>query len=303
LGLSLEQAAEGMIRVVNANMVKGIRVVSVAKGHDPRDFCLVAFGGAGPLHALELAAELNIPRVLAPIAPGATSALGLLTSDLRHDYVRTQLQPLRALLAADLAIAYAELEQEALAQMARERVDPAQIVLLHTAELRYLGQGYELETAVSFSPDAEGAFTEHREPDLLALRQAFQESHRRQYGYIHEHGEIELVNLRLSVIGRLPGPQLAKELLDGSTNPAHAVKARRPVYMAGCYHDTPIYDRTQLRPGDCVDGPAVIEQLDSTTLLWPSQQAMVDGYRNLLIQVSTSPIPVPTQQSHSKVAP
>lgn len=276
LNLSLEQAAEGIIRVVNANMVKGIRVVSVAKGYDPREFALVAFGGAGPLHAADLATELFIPRVLVPVAPGVTSALGLLMADLRHDYVRTLLRPLSGLTPEQLRAEYAALEREAIEQMDNEHVERDQLSLLRLADLRYVGQGYELQVPVS----SNGAGLEVKE-----LGEHFHELHRRQYGFAHQRDAVEVVNLRLAAIGRMPRPPLTAEPLSGSDNPASAHKATRQVYLAGKYHDAHIYDRTRLRPGDTIDGPAVIEQLDSTTVVWQGQSARVDAYRNLIVQV------------------
>ena len=280
LGMSLEHATEGIIRVVNANMVKGIRVVSVEKGHDPREFCLVAFGGAGPVHAAELASELNIPRVLVPVAPGVTSALGLLMSDLRHDYVSTLLRPLDGLTAKDLAASYSELEKEARAQMNKEGVSGDQFSLLRMADLRYVGQGYELEVPVS--PVGE-------EVKVEDLTQRFHHLHQGQYGYAHQDASVELVNLRLSAIGRLPRPQLAAEPLDGTVDPDCALKAQRQVYLAGAYHETPVYDRAHLCPGDVIRGPAVIEQVDSTIIVWPNQDSCVDAYRNLIVNVAGRP--------------
>jgi len=276
LGLSLEQAAEGIVRVVNATMVKGIRVVSVAKGYDPREFCLVAFGGAGPLHTAALAVELNIPRMLVPLAPGITSALGLLMADLRRDYVRTLLRPLDDLTVDRLAANYKRLREEAISQMQQEGLADGQLSLIQMADLRYVGQGYELEVPLPY-PLAETA--------LSTLKEQFHQLHQRQYGYANQHSPIELVNLRLSAVGHLPRPQLSPEPLRGRLNPSGAKKDRRPVYLAGRYHETPIYDRTQLYPGDKITGPAVIEQLDSTTLVWPDQKAQVDAYHNLLVQV------------------
>ena len=148
LGLGLEEAAEGVIRVVNAAMLKGIRVVSVAKGYDPREFCVAAFGGAGPLHASELARELDIPRVLVPIAPGVTSALGLLMADMRHDYVRTVLRLASESPPEELTGRFADMEEEALAQMEREGISAGGVTLLRLADARYLGQGFELEVPV-----------------------------------------------------------------------------------------------------------------------------------------------------------
>ncbi len=277
LNMSLEHAAEGIIRVVNANMVKGIRIVSVAKGYDPREFALVAFGGAGPLHATELASELSIPRVLVPVAPGVTSALGLLMADLRHDYVRTWLRPLSGLTADQLIAEYAELEREATAQMQQDHVGKEQLSMLRIADIRYVGQGYELQVPVS----SNGAGLKVKD-----LSERFFELHRQQYGFAHREGAVEVVNLRLSAIGQLPRPQLAAEPMNGTVNPNDAFKKPRQVYMAGQYHNAQIYDRPRLRPGDTINGPAVIEQLDSTTVVWPGQSARVDAYRNLIVRVN-----------------
>ena len=133
LGLGVEEAAEGIVRVVNASMIKGIRVVSVARGYDPRDFCLMAFGGAGPLHAAELADELSIPTVLVPIAPGVTSSLGLLLAELRHDYVRTVLRRGDEIPPAEMGAAFVSMEVEALDRMRREGVDQGDVTLVRTA--------------------------------------------------------------------------------------------------------------------------------------------------------------------------
>ena len=275
LGLSLEEAAEGIVRVVNAGMIKGIRVVSVAKGYDPREFTLVTFGGAGPLHAAELASELNIPKVLVPIAPGVTSALGLLMADLRHDLVRTVLLSSLESAPADLGEVYAELESEALAQMDRERVPRDEVSLVRTADVRYLGQGYELEVPVS-GGEVTGS-------ELSAVYGRFHDAHTRAYGFALQDSLLEIVNLRTTAIVTLPQPTLERAELAGETNPARALRESRDVVFDNNPRSTSVYDRSQLLAGDQIEGPAIIEQFDSTTVVWPRQSAKVDQYGNLFL--------------------
>ena len=275
LGLGLEEAAEGIVRVVNAGMIKGIRVVSVAKGYDPREFTLVTFGGAGPLHAAELASELNIPKVLVPIAPGVTSALGLLMADLRHDLVRTVLLSSAEAKPSDLGEVYSGLEAEALAQMGREGVSLAEVSLVRTADARYLGQGYELEVPVSG-----GKVTES---ELAALYGRFHDAHTRAYGFALHGSPLEIVNLRTTAIVTLPQPTLERVDLAGETNPARALRESRDVVFQNIHHSTSVYDRALLLAGDSIEGPAIIEQFDSTTAVWPRQSANVDQYGNLFL--------------------
>ena len=273
--MSVEEAAEGIVRVVNAGMIKGIRVVSVAKGYDPREFCLVTFGGAGPVHASELAAELDIPRVLVPIAPGVTSALGLLMADLRDDMVRTILRPSDSLEVSELNARFAEMEAEAAATMDREGVAPDDVVLMRVSDVRYLGQGFELEVPVGAG--------ELDEEDLAQMYERFHEAHTQLYGYAQRDSRMEIVNLRLTALARMPRPRLEAPS-NGRRAGSVTETTTREVYFHGGPVDTRIYDRAKLMPGDVVEGPAVIEQLDSTTLVWPEQTASVDGYRNLLLE-------------------
>ena len=279
LGLSVEEAAEGIVRVVNAGMIKGIRVVSVAKGYDPREFTLVTFGGAGPLHAAELAAELNIPKVLVPIAPGVTSAMGLLMADLRHDLVRTVLLTPSEATPSDLGAVYAELEAEALAQMDREGVSREEVSLVRTADVRYLGQGYELEVPVS-GGEVTGS-------ELDAVYERFHEAHRRAYGFALQDSPQEIVNLRTTAIVTLPQPTLERADLAGESNPARAIREHREVFFQNKSRPTAIYDRSKLLAGDIIEGPAIVEQFDSTTVVWPQQTATVDQYGNLFLGRTT----------------
>jgi len=274
LGLDLNEAAEGMIRVVNATMVKGIRVVSVAKGYDPREFCMVAFGGAGPAHASELARELDIPNVLVPIAPGVTSALGLLMTDMRHDYVRTVLRLAEESAHKELGRQYMEMESEALQQMSREAISKKQVTLLRVADARYLGQGFELEVPVR------GGNLESQH--ITSLVEQFHEAHRKRYGYGNPDNPVEIVNLRIAAIVSLPRPQFRA----ASTNPVPATSVKlgsREVYFDGQPVSTDIYNRSLLHSGHVIQGPAIIEQLDTTTVVWPNQTARVDAYANLML--------------------
>ena len=276
LGLTVEAAAEGIVTVVNAGMIKGIRVVSVAKGYDPRDFTLVTFGGAGPVHASELAAELQIPKVLVPIAPGVTSALGLLMADLRHDLVRTVVGSSTGATPEGLSARYGEMESDALAQMDREGVANDRVNLLRLADLRYVGQGYELEVPVS--------------ADGLTRRQVgevfdrFHDAHRRLYGYATPDRPVEVVNLRITALASLPQPTLEPASLVESGDPSAASKGTRPVYFRNEPVPTGVYDRSGLLSGHVVAGPAIVEQLDSTTVVWPEQTASVDPYGNLILE-------------------
>ena len=275
LGLSIGGAAEGIIRVVNASMVKGIRVVSVSKGYDPREFCLVAFGGAGPVHASELASEMDIPTVLVPVAPGVTSALGLLMADLRHDFAQTVLKPGHELSPSEITSWYQNLEKDAVSQMEREGVLRDEMTLIRTVDVRYTGQGYELQV-----PSPLGQLND---ADLDQIFERFHEAHIQAYGYDSRDNSVEVVNLRLTALATMPRPDLVSAKVDSAKDSSRAITGERNVIFGGNPITTTIYDRSELLPGDTVTGPAVLEQLDSTTVVWPDQTAQVDRYLNLLL--------------------
>ena len=278
LGLGVEEAAEGIIRVINATMIKGIRVMSIARGYDPREFCMVAFGGAGPAQAAELAAELDIPRVLVPIAPGVTSALGLLMADMRHDYVRTVLSQDVESDPDELGRRYDEMEAEALIEMDREGLPREGVNLVRVADVRYLGQGFELEVPVS-----NGRLDASQVGEMV---ERFHHAHKGRYGYDDPEHPVEIVNLRLIAAAQLPRPHLPEAPLNGVVNPTGALDRRLEVYFNGRFLSAASFDREKLNPGDSVEGPAVIQQLDSTTLVSPGQRASVDSYRNLILDTS-----------------
>lgn len=274
LSLELEEAAEGIIRVVNASMMKGIRKVSVERGFDPREFVMISYGGCGPLHTSELARELGIPKVLIPQAPGVLSALGLLMADFRHDYVTTYLREVSSLSLEEFNERLRDMEIRAVEQMVQENVPEESILLKHSLDMRYLGQGYELEI-----PIEQGLIEAE---DLQKVLLLFHDTHALNYGYSVKEDLVEIVNIRVTSFGRLKRPELKKKEKIGE-DPIKALQGRREAYWDGQYHKTSIYNRDRLQPGDTIVGPAVIEQLDSTVVVFPHQVASVDEYYNLVI--------------------
>jgi N-methylhydantoinase A len=277
LGLSAIDAARGVLAVVGANMLSAIRIVSVRKGYDPRDYTMVAFGGAGPLHAGALARDLGVRRVLVPPAPGILCALGLLVEPLRLDLVRTRVGLLDALPLSEITDLFSGLEAEATAGLDREAVPPARRRLTRAFDMRYLGQNFELTVD---APDALWA------GDRQALRHAFVAEHARVYGYAAEDEPVQIVNVRLTALGEpdpLPFPTLA---LATYPEPDEARVGERPVYFdeAGDFVVTPIYRRERLLAGHRVAGPAIVEQMDSTTVILPGQHARVDEGANVIVE-------------------
>jgi N-methylhydantoinase A len=281
LGLEPLQTARGIVSVVQANMLAAIRLVSVRKGYDPRGATMVAFGGAGPLHAAALARDLGVARVLVPRAPGILCALGLLVEPLRFDLVRTRVEPLDGLGVAELEGAFAELEREAQAWLDREGVPAGRRRLTRALDMRYLGQNFELLVA---------APAELWRGDLGALRQAFLREHARVYGHGAEDDAIQVVSYRLTALGE-PGA-LTLPLLPPAPDPSPAAArvGERPVYFdeAG-FVPTPVYRRELLRAGHRLDGPAIVEQMDSTTVLLPGQWAAIDAQANILVHIMAGP--------------
>ena len=275
LQLDTVGAAAGIIRVANANMERGIRVVSVERGHDPRDFALVPFGGAGPLHAGDVAESLGIPTVLVPPAPGILCAMGILMSDLRHDLVITRLMALRNISALELQRALAPLQVEAQQLLESDRVAAANRAIETLVDMRYIGQSYELSQAVT------------DKLDLDDLANEFHNAHERKFGHADRQAAVEIVNLRVLAIGKRP-PFALPELTAGSIEPPTDARiGERQLYSAvsGDWHKAPIYDREALRAGNQIQGPAVIEEVSSTTVVRAGDRARVDDIGNLIITI------------------
>ncbi len=277
LGLEPMATAQGIISVVTANMAKAIRVISVQRGHDPRDYALVAFGGAGPLHAARLARELEMKRIIVPRNPGIGCALGLLLTDLRANFATTRLATLGEGLAPDMAQIFVGLEAQAENWFTEEKVAPADRELKRTADLRYHGQNYELAIDVPDGPIS----TE----TVKALAEGFSEAHRRLYGFVADGEPIQLVTYRVEAIGFVPKAEFRPEP-DAGPDASPAIIGRREVWFpeAGGFVDCPIYDRDGLRSGNLIDGPAIIEQMDATTVLLPGMTARVEPYLNLILE-------------------
>ncbi len=277
LGIDPLQAANGIIEIANAHMIGAMRLVSIQRGYDPRDFVLVAFGGAGPLHANALVRELDIPVVLIPPSPGIASALGMLMTDIKHEFVATRRQMLSDLQPEALEALFADFVAQGQALLAGEGVEASQRRVLRSLDLRYQGQSHELDVTVPA-----GVLT----PPLLAsLQEQFHQAHARAYGYDAPEDPIELVNVRLTALGVSPKPQL-RTLPQSRGDISAALKGHRQVWFSETsgFVSSPILDRLQLRWGDSVQGPAVIEELDSTTVIHPDYQARVDQHGNLLLR-------------------
>jgi len=276
LHLSLEESCEGILQVVNAVMAKTIRRLSVERGHDPRDFVLVAFGGAGPLQAIDLSIDLRIPRVLIPPSPGVSSALGLITADFRHDYARTLLWKTARHTEKEFNSQWDGLRTRAITQMLSEGIPANSIILLAQAEMRYDGQGYCLGVDYDLrSPSDSFSQLDHR----------FHRLHHSNFGYSDETAPTEIVNIRLTAIGQMTRPEFPK-LPIGDRDASEALKGRRLVFFRGDWKEINVYCRTNLKSGNVIHGPAVIEQFDSTTFLYAEQEAIVDPFGNLLIEIT-----------------
>jgi len=281
LGFTVERTAQGILGIVCANMVRAIRAVSVERGHDPRDFALMPFGGAGALHATEVARALGIREILVPQMPGILCAQGLVVSDLKEDMVRSLRIPLEG-GEADTQAVVDELAERARAWFDAEGVAESERKLQLSLDMRYVGQNFELRVPVGAArPAAEGVAM----PDAAALRALFFAVHEQSYGFYNPHDPVEIVNFRLTAKARLAEPPQP----GGAADPtAVAVPVeRRPVRFDGdTSYDTPVYDRATLKPGMAIAGPAVIDQLDATTLVYPGDKAVVDTALNILIEVT-----------------
>ena len=274
LGLDLHQAAQGIIEVVNANMIRGIRRVSVEKGYDPRDFSLVPFGGAGPLHGVELARALNMTRIIVPVHPGIASAFGMLSADVRHDYVQTLIRPLDQADEQEMESIFRKMEAQAREQLAKEGFEGEAVDLIRLVDLRYQGQSYELSLELDPAPVAART--------LASLTAAFHREHHRTYGHSREGEGLEMVNLRLTAWGRLPATETTPAPFSPEGPPRPV--GRRKVFFGGQSRDTPVYDRVSLGREALVRGPAVVEQLDSTIVIPPGYEGRIEPWGNMIIR-------------------
>ncbi len=267
LGVDVRAAAAAVIDVVNHSMAEALKIVSVQRGYDPREFVLAAFGGAGPLHATALADELSMGEVLCPPVPGAFSALGLVGTDLKRDYVRTFFQTTDTADPATLAAVFDELEGFGAAMLERAGVPAARRRFERSIDARYVRQSYELSVPVGEPPFDKAT--------LDAVAAAFHERHRKTYGHDNRTEPVQLVNVRIAAIGEIPTLRISDRTSDAGTNP---VKSRRTLWFrdTGAI-DADILDRASMPAEFTINGPAVIESLESTILVCPGWQARMDN--------------------------
>ncbi|TPI31091.1 hydantoinase/oxoprolinase family protein [Mesorhizobium sp. B3-1-6] len=275
-GLSGVEAAGAVLRLGNMKMAGAIRMVSVSRGHDPRDFALFAFGGAGPLHATALARELGLPRVLVPARPGITNALGCVVADLRHDFVNTINQPVTLLDEAKLRELLERHRDEGEALIAKEAVKPDAIRVTHSADMQFVGQTHIINVPLPSSSVS-------RETLQLLFEKAYFSRFKVELPEIRAN----LVNLNTSVTGVRPQIDLSR-LIDPAGRGATLEEARReirPVWYDGRWYDTPVYAREKLPLDAVIEGPAILEQMDATTVLEPGDRACSDADGNIIIDI------------------
>ncbi len=270
VGLETEPLAAGVVSIAVGRMVSAIKQISIANGHDPRDFTLLSYGGAGPMHAAAIADELEMTRVLIPVGPGNFAAFGSLISDLRRDYARTRTTVLSEDGAAAVEAMFRDIETQARSDLLSEGVAPEQIALHRAAGMRYVGQSWELHVEL---PPVETGVT--------AMQAAFAEVHDRRFGH-RSQGAVEIVTYRVAAVGRVDKPELPAWTAGGSVQDA-TIEAR-PVWFNIGFQPTPILDRARLAAGQTLTGPAILEESGSTTLLPPGWSLRVLEHGELLME-------------------
>jgi N-methylhydantoinase A len=258
---SIEVFADGIVRIAEATMEKALRMISVERGHDPRDFTLVSFGGAGPLHACALAQSLSIPRVMIPCFPGALSALGISMADIIREYSRTVMLPSDH---AELENHFRQLEKHGVKEMETEGL---KAVALRSLDMRYVGQGYELNVGAARDSTSR-----------------FHKVHRQRHGYADAQRAVEVVNLRVRMVAATKAPPFPRQPLRRG-NGSGAILKRRAVYFDGRRYQTPVYDRSKLVAGDRFVGPALVVEYSATAAIPPRCKVRADEWQNLIIEV------------------
>jgi len=277
LGLSATQAAWGIHQVVNENMANAARIHAIERGKNARQLPILAFGGAGPVHAYGVAGILRSPAVILPLGAGVASTVGFLTAPLAFDFVRTSIEELDEIDWDEVGELRSAMEQQGIALLERSGVAVADVVVTSAADIRYIGQGHEVTVPVP--PGATGAASRQQIVD------AFERVYRRLYGRVADGVPLEVVNWRVTVSGPVPSLDLRQSK---AVNGGSGLKGHRRVYFPqyGDYHDTPVYDRYRLGPGTRIAGPAIIEERESTAILGPSAVADVDELSNVAVRLS-----------------
>lgn len=280
LGLTTEEAAYGIYQLVNINMGDATKVVSVEKGHDPREFALVAAGGAGALHGSKIAENVGIPKVIVPKTASVFCALGMLESDLKHDYVRTMWMPLDQIDFDVLNTTFKEMEEDARTTLLEEGIPAESILIERGMDLRYIGQHHEVSVVLPG-----GELHANRMDEIQSL---FHAAHERLYLYSEPGSPLESINVRVTGAGKIEKTPLM-EWPSGSIDPSAAIKEHRQAYFGkanGGWVDTPIYDGEKLLAGNHIDGPAIIEEVTTTIVICPNDYAKIDKFGNVVIEVN-----------------
>lgn len=279
LGLTVERAASGMIAIAVASMANAVRAVTTERGLDPRDFTLVAYGGGGPPHAVAVARELSVGRVIIPVSPAHFSAFGMLLADVRRDYVQTHFQLWADMSMDELEVMYRELEQEGVRELEAIGIPANQTVFERAADMRYVGQ----EHAVAVSTPANVGSEEARQ----SIKAAFDQAHELRFSHSAPEEPAQLVSLRVSVIGHMSKPTLPRVPQGTATPPTEARRASRPAIVDESERatDCPVFDRMLLLAGNIIDGPAIIEEPASSTFMGSGDRATVNEYGHLVIDL------------------
>ena len=274
LGLTVTQAAQGIVRIIDVKMQEAIKAISTMRGHDLRDFMLLAFGGAGPVHAGRIARDLGMAGVIVPRYPGVFSAIGLLVSDVKHDYIQSKLMPLSEVTAEAMNDILERLAAQARAELGHDGFAPEQIRIERALDMRYAGQGYEVAVPCPSRPLEAN--------DLPRLRVALDQQHKAMFGHMAPEELVEIVSYRVRGIGLVPPVQMAKFERAGGTLADALTQRRRATFDEGEV-ECPVYERERLDVGLGVVGPAILEQIDCTTVICPGQVARVDEWKNLIV--------------------
>ncbi len=269
---SLDETAAGIIEIANANMEKAIRVISIEKGFDPRNFTLVSFGGAGGMHAVDIASNLRMPRVIVPKNAGVLSAYGLLLADSIKDYSKSILKTTAETSREELDRHFAELEEKGIRELQDDGIRKEEIRLYRILDLRYFGQSYEITIPYRIGKTHDFSFV----PD-------FHKAHRKMYSYQHQERPVEIVNIRVKAVGAGKKIRLKKFPRKG-TDPARAFIKNQALYYKGNSYQASVFEMARLSPGNTLKGPALVADSESTTFLPPAYMLEVDGFLNLIIQ-------------------
>ncbi|MCL6706304.1 hydantoinase/oxoprolinase family protein [Pseudomonas sp. R2.Fl] len=267
--MELHAAAEAIVEVANANMANAVRLLSISRGYDPRDFALVAFGGAGALHGAAVAKELSIPTVIVPPNPGVTSALGCLLVDVQHDFSDSFMADAASVAPEEMEAAFARMEEQAVERLTHEGVARADMALMRSVEMMYNGQWRSLSVSAPARIDS-----------VSELVEAFHAEHEREFNFRRDEAPVAVFRISVKAVGTVPKADLPRHEVKAHTP---APVSRRAVWFDGVAHDAAIYEREQLSAGAAFLGPAIVEQFDSTTVVPPGMSARIDAYMNILI--------------------